>query len=194
VRLLNDPGTSQFEISVSFIDEIRQLLIELMNKSEKDKKACPSFYLTLEREIIVWIGLFSESKKGYIDLLVNNDFFDLLEQCINKPGCEYILSVLLMYFDYSKDNHKKKDGREVGPRDLLEKCLLKGSKQLIIQGIEVLKMLYKTEVINFEKWGFKIYAKILKSKDLKDTELLGALMDAIEEIFEEEVNVADFIE
>lgn len=97
----------------------------------------------------MWIGLFSESKKGYLELLVNNDFFDLLEQCISKPGCEYILSVLLMYFDYSKENHKKKDGREIGPRDLLEKCLLKGNKQLMLQGIEVLKMLYKTEVINF---------------------------------------------
>ncbi len=41
---------------------------------------------------------------------------------------------------------------------------MKGSKQLVLQGIEVFKMLYKTQVVGFNIWGFKMFAKILRYK------------------------------
>jgi|JI6StandDraft_1071083.scaffolds.fasta_scaffold19951_1 hypothetical protein len=79
-----------------------------------------------------------------------------------------------MYFEYSKENQRKstskdvRDPREIGSRDLLEKCLIRGSKQLTLQALEVLRMLYKTEVAGFNNWGFKMYSRLLKNKELKD--------------------------
>jgi hypothetical protein len=57
--MLNNPSPSQFEITVSFVDELKQSLRVLVDDTVSRRRVSQSFYLTLERELIVWIGLFS---------------------------------------------------------------------------------------------------------------------------------------
>lgn len=40
-------------------------------------------------------------------------------------------------------------------------------------------MLYKTEVAGFNNWGFKLYSRFLKHKDLRDSELLNTVMELL---------------
>lgn len=102
IKMFNEPSPSQFDITCSFFDDLKLALKFMIEDTIAKKRVNPNFYLTLERELILWVGLFSESKKGYQELLIHNELFEMLEEYIDKPNCEYILSVLLMSFDYSK--------------------------------------------------------------------------------------------
>jgi hypothetical protein len=49
MKMLNDPSPSQFEITVSFIDELKQALRYIMEDTAAKKRVTPSFYQGLER-------------------------------------------------------------------------------------------------------------------------------------------------
>lgn len=65
-KLVLTPPESQFAITISFIDEIYKLLGDVLVDSFKSRqKYYPAYFKTFERELLHWIGCFTETKNGF---------------------------------------------------------------------------------------------------------------------------------
>lgn len=91
------------------------------------------------REYISWIGLFSSTKDG-IDLLKSFKIFQILDSFIDPKGSkDHILTLIVFCLDYGRSGSGD-------ARTFLQNCMEKGSKNLIKSCIELLRLLYRSEL------------------------------------------------
>lgn len=99
------------------------------------------------REYVNFIGLFSKSKYG-LEMLGEFKIFHILMEYIDKAGkFDYILIPLLYVLDFSHDGQC---------RLLLQNSLENGSEQLMLAGIDLLRLLYRTELKDFVHWAIDL--------------------------------------
>lgn len=64
-------------------------------------------FKTMQRELLGYIGLFSEQKIGCESLLYENNFFELLYGCLHREECAHLVYIVLMSLDFYKDDVMK---------------------------------------------------------------------------------------
>ena len=101
---------------------------------------------------------------------------------------DHILIVLLYCLDYGKVSS------EIGRcREFLQYCLENGSRDLIKAGLELLRLLYRSELQDFSSWGIDLL--VTKLSISKDEEILSNVLDVIEEVTQEDQeNMEMFLE
>ena len=140
-----------------------------------------NFSQKMIREYISWIGLFSSTKHG-LDLLATFRMFESLMSLVDKTGKrDHILILVLFCLDYGKE------GRS---REFLQFCLENGSKNLIKAGLDLLRLLYRSELNDFSKWGIDL----LVTKLYSDEDISQIALSVIEEITQDPDFMHMFIE
>lgn len=61
----------------------------------------------LQRELLSFIGLFSETKNGYESLICENRFLELLNSCMSHEECSHLVYLILINFDFYREDIKK---------------------------------------------------------------------------------------
>ena len=103
----------------------------------------------------------------------------------------------MMNLDFYRENYRKKktedaDSREVmiGPKALMEKCTKEGSKPLKLGCFEIIKILFKAEIMNFSLFGYQIMLTMLNDKE---DELRENVVDFLEEHLGRTTNIDLFL-
>ena len=103
-----------------------------------------------------------------------------------------------MNLDFYRENYKKKRlqdpemGSEViiGPKALMEKCAKEGSKPLKLGCLEIIKILFKAEIMNFALFGYQILLTMLNDRE---DELKENVVDFLEEHLARTTNIDLFL-
>lgn len=137
IDLLKTASKAQFEVTIPFLEEIKFILMKLLDSCLVMTPL--AFIQTMQREVVCWFGLLSYTKQAYLELLVKNNIFQIIDAYIGKEECDMVIVALLFSFDYNRENVviKSEEGKEesFGPRSLLENALFRGSDRLVLQGL-----------------------------------------------------------
>ena len=195
IEFLKSPSESQFEVTISFIEEIKLILIKLLKACEKMTPM--GFFHSMEREVICWFGLLSYTKQSYIELLIKYSIFQILEAYLTRTESDFIIASLLFTFDYNRENVsiKSESGQEeyLGPRILLENSIIKGSERLALQALEVVRTLQLTEITAFESWGLNLLARTLIERAPESKPIMESVISILISALEEPSNTEYFI-
>jgi len=139
----------------------------------QDMLSLRSFGRTMVRELISWIGLLSMHRQG-LELLNEFKIFETLFALVDKRGKrDHVLIQILFSFDY------RTEGR---PREFLQLCLENGSKNLRLSCLELLRLLYRSELSDFSSWGMDLLVTTLYSAE---EEISSLALNIIEEVCQE---------
>ena len=132
------------------------------------------------REFVSWIGLLSMYKQG-LELLMEFKIFDMLIAYIEKAGTkDHVLVQILFSLDY------RSEGKA---REFLQYCLENGSKNLVFSCLELLRLLYRSELSDFSSWGMDL----LVTKLYSDEDVSALALNVIEEICQDEKYLNAFL-
>ena len=133
------------------------------------------------REYICWIGLLSMSKVG-LELLNEFQILQSLTAFVTKTGeKDHILTLIIFNLDYKNEGEA---------RNFLQYCLENGSKGLIKSGIELLRLLYRSELNDFAKWGLPLLCTMLYRSE-QEFSLLA--LNVIEEVCQDKEYMHAFL-
>ncbi|CAD8139168.1 unnamed protein product [Paramecium pentaurelia] len=133
------------------------------------------------REYISWIGLFSCSKSGQT-ILENTGIFTILKDYILESGIrDHLLIHLIHSFDYGKQSQA---------RVFFSNCLENGSNTLIKACLDFIRLLYRSELHDFNIWAIDLLINCLNKTD--DIGLKA--LSVIEEVTQDIENANRFLE
>lgn len=139
-----------------------------------------SFGQKMIRELVSWIGLLSMNKQG-LELLLEFRIFDILFAYIDKDGAkDHVLIQILFSLDY------RSEGKT---REFLQYCLENGSKNLVFSCLELLRLLYRSELSDFASWGMDL----LVTKLYADEDISALALNVIEEICQDKKYLNAFL-
>jgi len=124
---------------------------------------------TMLRELLSWLGLFSNSKEG-IQLLTKFKVFDHLEMLVDHNGYnDHVCQIVLQCFDF---------GFESPCRPMLKIWALRSSPNLAKSIIEYCRMLHRQGLNDFYDWCLPFLYQHLA---LENQEISAAAFDVLEE-------------
>ncbi len=186
-KILSTTAEGFYKVNKSFLSDMSNLL---KNDGSSSGDGAPTFNPLLNpdnfsqkmiREYVSWIGLFSSTKNG-LELLGTFKIFESLREFVDKNGRrDHILIFVLFCLDYGKE------GRS---REFLQYCLENGSKSLIKAGLDLLRLLYRSELNDFSKWGIDLLVTKLYSEE----EISQKALSVIEEITQDPEYMNIFLE
>ncbi|KAL4497964.1 hypothetical protein ABPG72_014821 [Tetrahymena utriculariae] len=185
--ILTTPPSELICISRSFMGELYHILVSDYSndmKHEATQLLKPSeFNEKMIREYISWIGLFSQMKQGQ-KLLEEAKIWDTLKNyvTIDKGKRDHILNLILYCLDYGKENNS---------REFLQFCLEKGSINLQKSCLELLRLLNRSEFIDFSKWGIELIVQKLDLNQNEDIRMKA--LSVAKEVTQEKQYLMEFL-
>ncbi|EGR30964.1 rapamycin-insensitive companion of mtor, putative [Ichthyophthirius multifiliis] len=182
--MLSVPQTDTICINRSFMGELYHILA-IDNDQNVIHQAHhllqPQEYSTkMIREYISWIGLFASFKYGQ-KLLKDAKIWETLELYVKYQQKDHILIHILFCLDYGKQ----------GPsRSFLYFCLQNGSENLQKASLELLRLLYRSEFVDFFQYGIEI---LIQKMDSPTRELREKALSVIYEVIKDTDQMKQFL-
>lgn len=220
--LVKNPPESQFECTVSFIGDLEKWLEINITECLKNSQEWNIVLCTkLQRELMSCIGLLSETKTGYEELICQNRFLELLHGSLHRQECAHLVYLILINLDFYRDdinkviikNHNGSTSMKyysanaqvpnithgtlvsctkIGVRYLLETCIKDGSTPLKLACVEIIKILLIAEVYSFTVFSYQLILRILQAEPDK-SEIVKVAIELLEENLTNNSNVEIFL-
>ncbi len=102
------------------------------------------------REYVTFVGLLSHTPKG-LSILQDMGAFEIFASLIPR-NLDHVLRLLIFSLDYSQDTVT---------RQFLKQCLNEGSTILVQCGVQLIHLLFKNELVDFNDWVIDILIELL---------------------------------